>query len=168
MKPRGIVRHDISRARKVFRDGAVAMSTLESTVEETEAGSCPIDCGGAFRQPSYGRSVVATSNDSGVANRVTARDQIQLGDHPSLFKVAVRDEAMRVRGGDEGALDVVREREAPDVTLPCRVKVYSAHASFGSVSSPYVGGRLGHYFGEVRRPSLKVSGEGTEDRDVVC
>jgi hypothetical protein len=76
MKPRGIVRHDIPRARKVFRDRAVAVAALESAVEEAEARASPIDGGGTFCQSSYGRGVVTTGNDGSVANRVTAGDQM--------------------------------------------------------------------------------------------
>ena len=85
LKARRIVRHDVIRSRDVLGHRAVAMFSLQCTVEETEARASTRDSGGAFLHARDGRSVVAAGNNGGVGCRMPGRNEIELSDHPSLF-----------------------------------------------------------------------------------
>ena len=103
---------------------------LQSTVEETEMGACASDSGGAFLHAGDGQGVVAASDNGSVSRRMPRRNEIKLSNHPSLFKIAVPDSAIRIGSGDKICLDVSGKGFSPDIALTCGVKVDSAHASF--------------------------------------
>ena len=85
LKARRIVRHDVVRSRDVLGHRAIAMFSLQCAVEETETRASTRDSGGAFLHARDGRSVVAPGNNGGVGCRVPRGDEIELGNHPSLF-----------------------------------------------------------------------------------
>ena len=84
-----------------------------------------------------------------------------------MLKIAVRDRPFRVFGGDEVALDVRREGEAPHVGVVVVVKVDPTHPRFRGVGGSQHGRLLRHYFGEVSRPMAQAGSEGGEGADGV-
>jgi hypothetical protein len=63
-------------------------------------------------------------------------DDGQLGEQASLFEVTVGDLPGRVCLRHKLGLDIVREWEPPDVSLPRGVKVDTSHTNFGGIGGP--------------------------------
>ena len=64
-------------------------------------------------------------------------------------------------------MDVVRKREAPEVSVVLVVKVHTSHAGFGRVGSAQDGGLLGHYLSKVRRSVTEAGRQGGEGSNVL-
>ena len=167
LKARSIVRHDIVRSWDVLCHGAVAVFPLQSAVEETKSGACASDSGGAFLHAGDGWGVVAASDNGSVSRQVPRRDEIKLGNHPSLFKITVRYGATRIGSGDKTCLDVSGKRLSPDIALTCGVEVDSAHASLSSIRGANEGRRLGHDLSEMSGSGVEVLCQGSEDGEVI-
>ena len=79
-----------------------------------------------------------------------------------MFKVAVRDSPVGVRGGYQLVADGVRERLPPDVRGAGGAEEHAAHSEAGSISCPQQSRVLWDDLGEVSRPAAEVGGEAAE------
>ena len=146
LKARSVIRHDIVLSRD--EEGAVAVAicplVLALVVAETRIRSIARDR--STRDSGDGRCIIRAREDGGVGDVVRGGDQRELGEDAGMFKVAVGDRTARVVRRDHVALDVSRERVAPDVWVVEVVKVHPAHASFGRVGSAQDRGIFRHDF----------------------
>jgi hypothetical protein len=115
-----------------------------------------------------GGGVVAEVLEGGVWNVKRGGHDVELCEHGRLFEVAVGDLSARVGEGDDGGLDVGRERVPPVVRGPVGPVEDAAHAGFSSVSGAEGEGALRHDLGQVGGPTTEVGSEAPEAVEAIA
>lgn len=146
----GVVPHVVEGPRQVRDSVAIPVGTLVEAGLTAQVRGCSVGGHGPFAEPALGRGVVRAGVDGDVLQGVVLAQDVELPQHPFLLEVAVGDGAVGVVLGDQGRLDVRRERLPPHVALAVGREVHPAHPMARRVGGPNVGGGLGHDLGEVR------------------
>ena len=111
-----------------------------------EVGSCLIGGDSSFFVAGYGCDVIVESSKHPVMQIEHHVRDIGLGEHSSLFWVAVREVPSWVFGGDEVRLNVGREGRAPEEGGFAINKKHTYHARLGGVNGTNGGRVIGHQF----------------------
>ena len=131
-----IVCHDAVGSSEVPGEVTVSMLPLEAAIEQTETRGGAAERCGSFIHTRDGRGVVASGDDGAEGCRQGGCNNVQVADHAGLFQIAVGDGTIGVFGRDQAALNLGRERLAPEVGLLVGCEEHPSHALFGGVSCP--------------------------------
>ena len=145
LQARRIITHHISRSWYIPGLVAVAMLSLVQSSDVAKLGCRTIIRDGAFVNSRLRRCVVREVSQGGVGRVVSGAHQPCLGDQGTVFQITVGDGSVWVGGAHYLGLDVVREREPPNVGLSISVKVDSAHAGLGCIGRAQEGRFLRYY-----------------------
>ena len=115
----------------------VSMLPLKAAIKQAQARGGASERCGSLIHARNGRSVVASGDDGAEGCWQGGCNDVQVADHAGLFQIAVGDGTIGVVGRDQAALNLGRERLAPEVGLLVGGEEHPSRALFGGVSCPH-------------------------------
>ena len=157
LEARGVVRHDIDRARDVGHQVTVSMLALMKAPVVAQVRGDTVRGDSPLCAPRDSRGVVRHVLDRGVGAIMSGALKGDLGEQTGLFQVTVRDRTVRIVGGHYSVLDVLGECMSPHEGLALMVEVHSTHPHFGSIRRTQERRSLRHDLCQVCGPIAQTS-----------